>query len=187
MLCDYEDLNNFVDPIVPALAIPTDDGPPLPENPTSSMGPARHSLAGKLNGNPKELDISDGSVQLAHIATNELPLCPKCESLLRPGVVWFGEQLPGKVLNVVDAFVNSPEGVDLMIVIGTSAAVWPAAGYIHQAKARGARVAVINMDPDTGRELHDDDWFFEGDASVTVPALFEGVIGNLDVQDGQGT
>ena len=182
MLCDYEDVNNFVDPIVPALAIPTEEGPALPANATSSIEAAKHSLAAKLNGAAKELDISDASVKLAQIAPNELPQCPRCQSLLRPGVVWFGEQLPGKVLNDVDAFVDAPESIDLMIVIGTSAAVWPAAAYIHRAKEKGARVAVINMDPNTGCDLDANDWFFEGDASVILPALFRNEIGNVSEQ-----
>lgn len=182
MLCDYEDPNNFVDPLVPALARAAEEEPLLPGNPTTPIEVARLSLAGKLNGIPKELNGADASASVADIPTNELPTCPKCQSLLRPGVVWFGEELPADVLEDADEFVNSPEGIDLMIVIGTSAAVWPAAGYIHQAKAKGARVAVINMDPDTARALHNDDWFFEGDATTIIPALFKGEIGDVSLQ-----
>ena len=178
--CDYTETDNFVDPIVPALAIPTEESEPLAPIPTTSIEAAKYSLAQKLNGNPKELDISDDKVKLTEIPPQALPECPKCQRLLRPGVVWFGENLPKQVLDDVQTFIDDARKIDLMIVIGTSAAVWPAAGYIHKAKQKGARVAVVNMDPNTGSELSDDDWFFEGDASTIVPALFKGEIGDLD-------
>lgn len=164
-LCDYTETNNFIDPIVPALAIPVDE---------SEM------FGQKADGKPKELDIADERVKLAQIPTNDLPQCPKCNCLLRPGVVWFGESLPEDVLDDVEEFIESSAKIDLMIVVGTSAVVWPAAGYIETAKAKGARVAVINMDAGTGSELSDDDWFFEGDASTIVPALFREEVGDLE-------
>ena len=77
------------------------------------------------------------------------PRCPECGSLLRPDVVWFGEPLPQKEYReAVSAAINS----DLMLVIGTSGVVYPAAAIPHYAKDRGARIVVINPDT-TG---HDD-------------------------------
>ena len=183
-LCDYKESNNFTDPIVPALAIPRDESEPaLPQNPSASFEAARASLTQKPSAKPKELNIADENVKLAELPDQELPTCPKCQHLLRPGVVWFGEQLPKDVIDDVEEFIETPSQIDLMIVIGTSAAVYPAAGYIWQAKAKGARVAVINMDPDTGKALDSNDWFFEGDASTILPALFEKEIGTFDKVD----
>lgn len=188
-LCDYKEPNNFVDPVVPALAIPTEDSETitttLPEAPNASFKAAQTALARGLHGKSREVDISDAEINLTRISNEELPHCPECESLLRPGVVWFGEALDKKVIDSVDDFINAGR-VDMMIVIGTSAAVWPAAGYIHEARQQGARVAVINMDPGTGRELHDRDWFFEGDASQIIPALFKGEIGDLPADERSG-
>ena len=47
--------------------------------------------------------------------------------LLRPGVVWFGEPLPENTLQEIDAWIDQAK-VDLMLVIGTTARVYPAAG-----------------------------------------------------------
>lgn len=68
-----------------------------------------------------------------------------------------------------------------MLVIGTSSKVYPAAEYTDTARQAGARVAVINMDPnDKPRQgLKQRDWFFQGDAAVIVPELLKGVIGEI--------
>ena len=130
----------------------------------------------------KELDISDDRVHIPELDIKDLPHCPKCSSgLLRPGVVWFGEMLPEKIIGEIDDFIEESEKIDLILVIGTSAKVYPAAGYIDKARAKGARVAVINMDKaDTGRGgLKKEDWFFEGDAGVIVPELLNSEIGGM--------
>ncbi|KAK5113226.1 hypothetical protein LTR62_003562 [Meristemomyces frigidus] len=160
---------NFTDPIVPALAIPTSGA-----DPTSNT--ARHHNNG-------EQDISNISVPLAEIPLHALPICPKCTShLLRPGVVWFGEPLPPSVLKTVDRYIDAGP-IDLILVIGTSAKVWPAAGYIDEAREQGARVCVVNLDesdsPPAG--WTEGDWFFRGDAAVVVPQLLGPVIGDGDV------
>ncbi|KAK3061021.1 hypothetical protein LTR53_019910, partial [Teratosphaeriaceae sp. CCFEE 6253] len=101
-------------------------------------------------------------------------------------VVWFGEALPTDVLDKVDAFINPPspsdnQKIDLIMVIGTSAKVYPAAGYITAARRKGARVCVVNVDeedrpPGGWRE---GEFFFQGDAAVLVPKMLEPVIGEL--------
>lgn len=130
----------------------------------------------------RDLDISDDRVEIPQIPVEELPRCPKCGGgLLRPGVVWFGEPLPEKTMIAVDAWMRKPEKIDLILVIGTSARVYPAAGYIDEARARGARVAVVNTDEaDTGTNgLRKQDWFFQGDAGSIVPEILKTVIGNI--------
>lgn len=149
--CDYNEPANFTDPIVSALAL-----------------------------SPGSDDISDTQVPLKEVGARDLPHCPKCKSwLLRPGVVWFGESLPTETLTRVSDWINDPRGVDLLLVIGTSASVYPAAGYIETARAKGARVAVINMEfnTSTARGLQSCDWFFQGDASVILPDILKGIIG----------
>ena len=97
-------------------------------------------------------------------------------TLLRPGVVWFGEGLDWEMLRGVDGWIARPDGrgVDLMLVVGTSAAVYPAAGYVDKARAAGAQVAVVNLDADAG---DDADFAFAGDAAELLPQLLEPVIG----------
>lgn len=73
----------------------------------------------------------------------ELPPRCECGGLLRPGVVWFGETLP------TDAWRGAEETIlraDLLLVVGTSALVYPAAGLIGMAKSAGARAVEINLD-----------------------------------------
>ena len=137
-----------------------------------------------MGGVQKELDISDDRIEIPEIDIKELPQCPKCgDGLLRPGVVWFNEMLPRDVLSTIDDFIDKSSKIDLIMVIGTSAKVYPAAGYIDKAREKGARVAVINMDredtPGGRYGLKRGEWFFQGDASVIVPALFEGELGKI--------
>ena len=81
----------------------------------------------------------------------------------------------------VDNYINKDEKIDLLLVIGTSAAVYPAAGYIAKARAQGAKVAVINTEePDqAASRLEPGDWFFRGDAGAVVPQALQSVIGSM--------
>lgn len=74
----------------------------------------------------------------------EMPECPSCGALLRPHVVWFGEMLDPQVLNAAYEAIGN---CDLMIVIGTSGTVQPAASMGVQAKRSGATVAEVNLEP----------------------------------------
>lgn len=56
-------------------------------------------------------------------------------------MVWFGESLPADVLQAAEAAAAS---ADLLLVVGTSAVVWPAAGLAHAAAARGGAVAEVS-------------------------------------------
>lgn len=77
------------------------------------------------------------------LVERDLPRCPECGSLLRPDVVWFGEPLPGKVLN--EAF-RLAEKADLILVIGTSGVVYPAAYIPRIVKENGGSVIEINTE-----------------------------------------
>jgi NAD-dependent deacetylase sirtuin 5 len=172
--CGYTRKNDFTDPIVPALALPSisDTTTNTARATTTTTTKQQHPL---LTG----ADISDISIPIPSIPIHSLPTCPQCSThLLRPGVVWFGEQLPATVLSSVSEFISSPgQKIDLMLVIGTSSVVYPAAGYTEEAREKGARVAVINMDPNDAKGLQEGDWFFQGDAAEIVPELLKGVIG----------
>ncbi|MDZ5459338.1 SIR2 family NAD-dependent protein deacylase [Azohydromonas lata] len=69
------------------------------------------------------------------------PKCPHCGNLVRPGVVWFGEQLPE---GAMEAAEQAAFECDVMLVVGTSGAVWPAAGLAQVAREAGAHVAILN-------------------------------------------
>lgn len=147
-----------------------------------------------MRSTAQELDISDDRVDIPVLSEADLPKCPKCNHLLRPGVVWFGEALPSKTLDEIDTFINRADKIDLIMVIGTSSKVYPAAGYVPIAREKGAKVAVINMDQnDVGDSgLQPGDWLFQGDAATIVPAILRGEIGDLSgevhgMQREQGT
>ncbi len=69
------------------------------------------------------------------------PSCPTCGSPIRPGVVWFGEALHADVLARAVAAVRR---CDVLLVVGTSSLVYPAAGLPSEAAGAGAAVIEIN-------------------------------------------
>ncbi|MCX6356768.1 MAG: NAD-dependent deacylase [Candidatus Aureabacteria bacterium] len=95
------------------------------------------------------------------------PRCA-CGGIRRPGVVWFGEQLPGAVCAAADRALGE---CDLFFSIGTSAVVQPAAGFIHTAKKRGARTVEINRDPTPVSDLVD--WSVMGKSGEILPELVD--------------
>ena len=72
------------------------------------------------------------------------PRCVACGNARRPDVVWFGEPLPAAAIERADA---AAAGCDVMLVVGTSGVVWPAAGLAGRARAAGAFVAIVNPAP----------------------------------------
>jgi NAD-dependent deacetylase len=97
-----------------------------------------------------------------------LPSCPHCRSLLRPHIVWFGESL---FPDDLDACSRALKQCDLLLIIGTSGVVYPAAGFASVAKGVGAFVAEINLDatPQSGMV----DMSLHGRAKDLVPLLLE--------------
>jgi NAD-dependent deacetylase len=99
----------------------------------------------------------------------EPPLC-ECGSMIRPGVVWFGEQLPEKEIS--RAFLES-ERCDVMLVVGTSGLVAPASHLPYAAKKTGAAVIEINTDPSAITPISD--FFLEGPSGEVLPELVTAV------------
>ncbi|XP_054284330.1 NAD-dependent protein deacylase sirtuin-5, mitochondrial-like [Macrosteles quadrilineatus] len=103
---------------------------------------------------------------LPEIPVDQLPRCKQssCNGLLRPHIVWFGENLHQDAL---DAAESAMEDCDLCLVVGTSSVVTPAAWWAPQLAARGVPVAEFNMEktPVTDEfQFH-----FEGPCSRTIP------------------
>lgn len=95
------------------------------------------------------------------------PPCPGCgEPALRPDVVWFGE-MPYEMERIYAALRQA----DLFVSIGTSGAVYPAAGFVRDARDLGAQTLELNLDRSEGSA-----WFHEsrlGPASELVPEWVE--------------
>ena len=99
-----------------------------------------------------------------------LPRCTRCDGLLRPNVVWFGESLDPDILN--QAF-EAARTCDVMLIVGTSGIVQPAASLSLHAKQEGATVAEINLEK-TPQSEHMD-FVFTGKAGEMLPILVEGL------------
>ncbi len=74
----------------------------------------------------------------------KLPSCRHCGGLLRPHVVWFGEELDA---DVVRAAVKWMHEADVIFVVGTSGVVEPAASFVRTAKLHGAFIVEVNVEP----------------------------------------
>ena len=95
--------------------------------------------------------------------------CCQFPSRLRPHVVWFGEMPLG-----MDEIYSALAMADVFIAIGTSGHVYPAAGFVREARQSGARTLELNMEPSQGSY-----WFSEarhGPAGVLVPEWVEEVL-----------
>ncbi|MET1101456.1 MAG: NAD-dependent protein deacetylase [Pyrodictiaceae archaeon] len=98
------------------------------------------------------------------------PRCPRCGGVLRPDVVWFGEPIPQHVL---ERAFRLAEEADLIIVVGTSGVVMPAAALPYIVKRNGGIVIEVNIEPSTLTVIAD--YFLQGPAGKVLPALAERV------------
>ena len=96
----------------------------------------------------------------------ELCSCCQFPQPLRPHVVWFGE-MPFGLGRIYDALARC----DLFIAIGTSGAVYPAAGFVHEAGLNGAHTIELNLAPSEVESQFDEKRY--GPASVLVPAFVD--------------
>jgi NAD-dependent deacetylase len=98
-------------------------------------------------------------------------VCPDCKRKggLRPHVVWF-EEMPLHMDEIFQAIVDA----DLFVSIGTSGAVYPAAGFVRTAKSAGIRTCEINLEPSENAFVFDERRY--GPATDMVPAWVEEVL-----------
>jgi NAD-dependent deacetylase len=94
------------------------------------------------------------------------PSCPECQGLLRPNVVWFGEPLDSQLLAQVHKALGRTR---MMLIVGTSAVVQPAASFGLWAKERGAILVEINAVPSHLATVCD--FVLTGPAGQLLPAL----------------
>jgi NAD-dependent deacetylase len=101
----------------------------------------------------------------------DYPPCPHCGvSELRPDVVWFGEVPYG-----MDQIQVALASADLFVSVGTSGAVYPAAGFVQYAALHGARTLELNLQPSEG--THHFDEARHGRAGELVPAWVDSLLG----------
>jgi NAD-dependent deacetylase len=95
------------------------------------------------------------------------PTCPRCHSILKPDVVFFGEPIPW---DAHQAAMEAARTCDLLLVIGTSAMVYPAAAIPPTAKDCGAKVIEINLEP-TPLTHHVSDLIVKGSSGEILPGM----------------
>ncbi len=109
----------------------------------------------------------DGSLHTAG-ETDDVPTCPDCGAPLRPGVVWFGEAIPGPALAASSA---AAADCDVFLSVGTSSEVYPAAGLADIARQHDALLVEINPNPTTTAAGFD--FALAGKSGVVLPELLE--------------
>jgi NAD-dependent deacetylase len=132
-----------------------------------------HQLAGSegvlaLHGNIAQdrwLDPPKPCCNIEAAAAGSPPYCDRCGNLVRPAVVWFGEAL---TIEVLDAAQQAARDCDLMLVVGTSGLVYPAAGL-----ARTTRGKVVIVNPDESGLDDAADAVLRGTAAVLLPQLLK--------------
>ena len=97
--------------------------------------------------------------------------CPSCRvrGRVRPDIVWFGEMPYG-----MEQIEGALQTADLFVSIGTSGAVYPAAGFVQSARYCGARTIEMNLEPSQGSIFFDESRM--GPAKDLVPAWVEDVL-----------
>jgi NAD-dependent deacetylase len=98
--------------------------------------------------------------------------CPACqaEGQVRPDIVWFGE-MPYEMERIEDAL----QRCDLFVSIGTSGAIYPAAGFVQTARYCSARTLEMNLEPSLGSYMFDESRI--GPAGELVPTWVDEVLG----------
>ena len=122
---------------------------------------------------PEEVDpyTTREDFQAIELLSGEVPRCPGCAALLRPDVTWFGEMLDPQVLS---GAIEAVDTCDVMICIGSSLEVEPAASMPFHAIAQGALVVEVNLQPVLTNIAH---LCLAGSASTILPALLRDVWG----------
>ena len=109
-----------------------------------------------------------GACDVARAEPGRPPRCPQCGNPVRPAVIWFGEMLPEDALRQAE---QAASRCDVMLVVGTAGAVYPAAGLAHQARAVGAQVIIVNPHPSELDELAH--LRLAGSAAQVLPRLLD--------------
>jgi len=134
-----------------------------------------HQMAGSKNileihGNIWQVRCTKcGDIKQNHRVPLEemLPRCELCGEIGRPNVVWFGEIIP---MEVIDSSLKAIEECDVMLIVGTSGVVEPAASLGLVAKQTGKKVIEINLESTTNSPLFD--LTLLGKSGEIVPLLY---------------
>ena len=101
-----------------------------------------------------------------------VPRCDACSGRLRPAVVWFGEMIDPELLRAISRFLDESRRSRLVfLAVGTSGAVYPAAGLVLEARGRGGEAWLVNAEAPENRGVFHH--FVQGPSGKILPGLFE--------------
>jgi NAD-dependent deacetylase len=122
----------------------------------------------ELHGNIARVKCSRDNTIVEHWTEvgDEVPRCAQCGALLRPDVVWFEETLPADALQAAE---DASRRCQILLVVGTSAEVYPAAALPDHAKSAGATIVEINPNPTPLSDVAD--YVLRAPAGAVLPAL----------------
>jgi NAD-dependent deacetylase len=137
-----------------------------------------HQMAGNANvieyhGNHRRLICLNCAkprpFTVESLAKVPYPVCERCHEALKPDVVFFGEQIPQTAMLRA---THEAGTCRVMLIIGTSGAVYPAAELPYMASSKGATIVEINLSP-TPFTSSVTDYYLEGNASTIMQAIFD--------------
>ncbi len=137
-----------------------------------------HQAAGnekviEYHGNSSKLECMQcGKIvepDMAQLKQKIVPKCAECDKVLKPTVVFFGEAIPFDAMTQSQALA---EAADVVVVVGTSAVVYPCAAIPLVARQNGATIIVFDLE-ETALTLTDKDILVKGSAGTTLPAVIE--------------
>ncbi|MFM9376507.1 NAD-dependent deacylase [Gordonia sp. VNK21] len=129
---------------------------------------AGSEVAGHLHGSlfQPRCEVCDRPAGGELSVAPDLPHCELCDGPIRPGVVWFGEMLPAGAWRAAEqAFAAA----DVVLIVGTSGLVYPAASLPIEAAERGTPIIEVNPEPSTLTPTTD--CFLPAAAGTALPAL----------------
>jgi NAD-dependent deacetylase len=106
-----------------------------------------------------------------YLSRAEIPTCPQCGSLLRPHICWFGEVPFG-----LERIVEQLKIANVLLTVGTSGVVEPAASFVRIARANKARAIYIGPEEPANSKFFDD--VVLGKAGVVLPRLIKELVGS---------
>jgi NAD-dependent SIR2 family protein deacetylase len=129
---------------------------------------------GTLKTSQKDAARADGDAEIdtSDLSSFVYPTCPRCGGVLKPEVVFFGDNVPRDRVEEVAAIVDSS---DAMLVVGSSLEVYSAFRFVDRLCKRGAPLAVINAGPTrVERTDHSKNVLYRSE-SLCAPLLREAV------------
>ncbi len=133
------------------------------------------SLIRELHGNMQMLVCLNcrerypiGLIKERYAGRDDVPICEYCRGVLKPDVIFFGEALPQETLSQA---MHEAEICDILLVIGSSLVVYPAAYVPIQARQSGAKLGIINKGPTEQDSLAH--WRIDAPAGETMTKIIE--------------